>query len=179
MIQFQVPQFIETEDKLIGPMSLRQFAYVGTTAVISGLLLSIMDLGVWILATFILGGIGVFLAFGKFNGRPITIFLVSLFQNIWSPSVYVFKPRSEKELAKIRPLEAQSSKKTITVNKPDFGGIKNLWTKMNTSKAAIPHREKPLPSQTEPFGRIKSERYEAVRQITGEREVAKRIDYRS
>jgi hypothetical protein len=180
MIQFQVPQFIETEDKLIGPMSLRQFTYVGTAAVISGLLLFILNLGPWIAITIILGGVGGFLAFGRFNGRPITIFLTSLFQNIWSPSIYVFKPKSEKELEKIKLPETPSPKKIITISKPDFGGIKNLWTKLNTSKVAIPHREKPLPSRTEPFfGGIKSERYEAVRHITGEREVAKRIDYRS
>jgi len=180
MIQFQVPQFIETEDKLIGPMSLRQFAYVGTATAISGLLLFILNFGLWILITIVLGGIGGFLAFGKFNGRPIAIFIKSLFQNIWSPSIYVFKPKSAKEIEEIKLSKAPSPRKIITISKPDFGGIKNLWIKINTSKVAIPHREKPLPSQTEPFfGGIKSERFEAVRHITGEREVAKRVDYRS
>ena len=31
-MQYQVPQFIETEDKVVGPFSLRQFAYVGAAA---------------------------------------------------------------------------------------------------------------------------------------------------
>lgn len=180
MIQFQVPQFIETEDKLIGPMSLRQFTYVGAAAVVSGILLFVLDIGLWILITIILGGIGAFLAFGKFNGRPIAIFIKSLFQNIWSPSVYVFKPKTA-EITKEVPLsKIPAPGRTITISKPDFRGIKDLWTKLNTSKAAIPHREKPLSSQTEPyFAGVKSSRFEAVRHITGEREVAKRVDYRS
>ncbi|MDD5710582.1 MAG: PrgI family protein [Candidatus Colwellbacteria bacterium] len=180
MIQFQVPQFIETEDKLIGPMSLRQFAYVGTAAVVSGILLFVLNIGLWILITIILGGIGTFLAFGKFNGRPIAIFIKSLFQNIWSPSIYIFKPKSAEVIKELPSSKIPAPKRTITISKPDFGGIKNLWTKLNTSKAAIPHREKPLPSQTEPFfSGVKNDRFEAVRHITGEREVAKRVDYRS
>jgi hypothetical protein len=179
MIQFQVPQFIETEDKLVGPMSLRQFVYVGTAAAISGLLLFILNLGLWIFVTGILGAVSVFLAFGKFNGRPITIFIKALFQNIWSPSVYVFKLRPEKPQTKAESPKIPTPPRTINISKPDFGGIKNLWTRMNTSKAAIPHREKPLPSQIEPFVKIQSERFEAIRNITGEREVARRVDYRS
>jgi hypothetical protein len=179
MIQFQVPQFIETEDKLVGPMSLRQFVYVGTAAAISGLLLFILNIGLWIFITAILGSLSIFLAFGKFNGRPVTIFLKALFQNIWSPNVYVFRLRPEKTQALPEVPKAPTPPRVITISKPDFGGIKNLWTKMNTSRVAIPHREKPLPSQTEPFVKVQSERFEAVRNITGEREVARRVDYRS
>ncbi|MFH1694760.1 MAG: hypothetical protein ABH880_03335, partial [Patescibacteria group bacterium] len=126
----------------------------------------------------VLGGVAGFLAFGKFNGRPITFFLTSLFQNVWSPNVYVFKPKSNKKPEEIKMPKAPPAKKTVTVKKPDFGGIKNLWTTMNTSKTAIPHREKPLPSKKDPFGETDKERYEAIRNITGERQVAKRVDYR-
>ncbi|OGY56152.1 MAG: hypothetical protein A2Y84_00860 [Candidatus Colwellbacteria bacterium RBG_13_48_8] len=118
------------------------------------------------------------LAFGKYNGRPITIFLKSLFENIWSPSVYVFGPKvqGKKRSVEISPLPRPEIK--LTLKMPDFEGLKGLWQKINTTKTAIPHREKPLPSQTEPFGGFSKERYEAVRHITGEREIAKRVDYR-
>ncbi|PIR97959.1 MAG: hypothetical protein COT89_01755 [Candidatus Colwellbacteria bacterium CG10_big_fil_rev_8_21_14_0_10_42_22] len=177
MIQFQVPQFIETEDRIVGPLTLRQFVYVGAAGAISGILLFFLELGLWLFITAILGGIAGFLAFGKFNGRPITYFLVSLFQSIWSPSIYVFKPK-QKNAPTLPEPKVQSVKKSRSIKKPDFGGVKNLWTQMNTSKNAIPHREKPLPSKKEPFGEVEDERYQAVRSITGEREVAKRIDYR-
>ena len=48
---------------------------------------------------------------------------------------------------------------------------------MNTSKTAIPKRELALPIQSQSFSQFK-EKFEAVRQITGEKEIAKRVDYR-
>ena len=37
-MQFQVPQFIETEDKVVGPLTLRQFMYIaGAGAASAGL----------------------------------------------------------------------------------------------------------------------------------------------
>jgi hypothetical protein len=179
-MQFQVPQFIDTEDKLVGPLSLRQLVYVGAAVGASAILYFILKFGLWVVATIFLGGAGLFLAFGQFNGRPVAIFVRSLFNSIWSPSVYVFRPKSSGESRKLKTPEAAVPKKPIALKGPDFKGIKDLWIKINTSKTAVPHREKPLPSQTEPFfGGARRDHYEAVRNITGEREVAKRVDYRS
>jgi len=177
-MQFQVPQFIETEDKVVGPLSLRQFGYIGIAAGISSLLLFVVELWLWIFISFpILGASGV-MAFGKVNGRPISAYIKSLFQSIWAPSVYVFKPKEAEPQELPKVVEPKSrSKEARPIPKPDFQGIKNLWEKMNTSKTAIPAREKALPAQNQSFAQFK-ERFEAVRQVTGEREVAKRVDYR-
>src|SRR3989338_11375889 len=93
-MQFQVPQFIDTEDKIVGPLSLRQFAYVGTAAAISGALLFVMQQWLWAIISVPLLGVGGMLAFGRVNGRPISIYIRSLFQSIWAPSVYVFRPET-------------------------------------------------------------------------------------
>ncbi|MEX2054102.1 MAG: PrgI family protein [Candidatus Colwellbacteria bacterium] len=177
-MQFQVPQFIETEDKVVGPLSLRQFAYIGVAAGISSLLLFVIELWLWVLISFPIFGVGALMAFGKVNGRPISMFIKSLFQSIWAPSVYIFSPKEAdpQELPKIIQTQ-QAPRVAREVPKPDFQGIKNLWEKINTSKTAIPKREKSLPSQSQSFAQFK-ERFEAVREVTGEREVAKRIDYR-
>ncbi|MDP3953551.1 MAG: PrgI family protein [bacterium] len=177
-MQFQVPQFIETEDKVVGPLSLRQFAYIGIAVGISSLLLFLVEFWFWIILSLPILGVGGVMAFGRVNGRPISIYVKSLFQSIWAPSVYVFHPKGARpeELPKVvQPKEAPKSVREIP--KPDFQGIKNLWEKINTSKTAIPKREKALPAQSQSFSQFK-EKFEAVRQITGEREVAKRIDYR-
>ena len=175
-MQFQVPQFIETEDKIVGPLSLRQFAYLGTAAAISGGLLFVLKLWLWVIISIPLFGIGGMLAFGVVNGRPISIYIRSLFQSIWAPSVYVFRPETE-AIPQIKPTKPSAVSKVGQLPKPDFEGIKNLWVQMNTSKTAIPKRERALPAQDQSFSQFK-EKFEAVRQITGEKEVAKRIDYR-
>ncbi len=179
-MQFQVPQFIETEDKVVGPLSLRQFAYIGTTVGISAILLFVSELWFWAIMSIPIIGAGGVLAFGKVNGRPISIFIKALFQSIWAPSVYIFRPKEQAKpipLGKIKTVEPKPPKGS-SLPKPDFKGIKNLWQQINTSKNAIPKREKALPARAQSFSQFK-ERFEAVRQITGEREVARRIDYRS
>jgi hypothetical protein len=177
-MQFQVPQFIDTEDKVVGPLSLRQFGYLGVAAAISGVLLFVLQLGAWIAISIPILGTGAALAFGKVNGRPISIYARALFQNIWAPSVYVFRPKTA---ADVTPAEPKGTKKRLPhlkqISKPDLQGIKDLWQRINTSKTAIPKREKALPAQVQSFSQFR-EKFEAVREVTGEREVAKRVDYR-
>ena len=118
-------------------------------------------------------GVGGILAFGKLNGRPISVYFRSLFRSIWAPSVYVFRAETQSPM----PMAELSKKFVSEPKKPDLGGIKNLWVKINTSSAAVPKRERALPAQGQSFSQFK-EKFEAVRQMTGEREVAKRVDYR-
>ena len=168
MPQFQVPQFIETEDKIVGPLTLKQFGYVGAAAFVIFLVAGI----------FAAAAIG--LAFGKVNGRPMMSFIVAFIDNIWKPKIYVFRPaaESEQEEAPVVIVATKETPRTIIPKKPMFGGIKDLRNWIATSKTAIPKREKPLPRD---FGRPQKEfkdRYEVIRKMTGEREVAKRVDFR-
>jgi hypothetical protein len=69
-MQFQVPQFIDVEDKIVGPLSFKQFAYIlaaGATAFIG-----IRVFPLWLGIPLALPLIGFFLAlaFLKINGRP-------------------------------------------------------------------------------------------------------------
>jgi hypothetical protein len=69
-MQFQVPQFIDVEDKIVGPLSFKQFAYIlaaGATAFIG-----VRVFPLWLGIPLALPLIGFFLAlaFLKINGRP-------------------------------------------------------------------------------------------------------------
>lgn len=179
-MQFQVPQFIETEDKIVGPLSLRQFGYLGTAAGISAVLFFVLQTWLWAVISVPVLGAGLALAFAKVNGRPISAYVRALFQSIWSPSVYVFRPEGPVPSARtIKTVKAPAPKpkKASALPAPDLEGIKNLWMRINTSKTAIPKRERPLPAQEQSFSKLR-EKFEAVRQITGERETARRVDYR-
>jgi len=176
-MQFQVPQFIETEDKVVGPLTLKQFGYVGGAAIIILLLFFVLDTFLWLVIAGFFGLVGAALAFGKYNGRPLIVLLIAVIDNIWQPKVYVFKPSPPKRAVKTKP-SLIKIEKGETPEKPSFGGLKGLRNWIATSKTAIPKREKPLPRN---FGKPQKEikdRYEVVRRMTGERELAKRIDYR-
>lgn len=170
-MQFQVPQFIETEDKIIGPFTLRQFIYIAIAGVISFTLFFVLKLWLWLIIVVVLVAISASLAFIKINGRPLIIIIQAAFKYTWSPRIYTLKPKPP-----------QASPQTPTAEKkqlPILGGIKSLLDKMTTSKTAIPKRERTIAPGN--FGipqREIKERYEVIRRVTGEREVARRIDYR-
>ena len=94
-MQFQVPQFIETEDKIIGPLSLRQFIYVGAGGGLSALLYFVAQTWLWALGSIFIFAIAIAFAFVKIEGRPFANVLVSAFHFYWKPQTYIWKPEHE------------------------------------------------------------------------------------
>src|SRR5665213_1936700 len=90
-MQFQVPQFIETEDKIVGPLSLRQFAYIGGAFLLSALLYFSLQLWLCIIGSIILFSIAFALAFVKIEGRTFASVLLSAFNFYWKPQTYVWQ----------------------------------------------------------------------------------------
>ncbi|MBI2595052.1 MAG: PrgI family protein [Candidatus Colwellbacteria bacterium] len=185
MAQFQVPQFIETEDRVVGPLTWRQFAYVAVGGAVSVILFLLLTPLVWFLLTLIVGGIAIVLAFVPVNGRPMIVFLRALFDNIWRPKVYVFQPRGSQKEAGMSAISAKFTKERhgLPIEIPKIGlpkmeGLKGLRQWLQTSKTALPRREKPLIKDLAGPQKQFKERYEVVRRLTGEKEAARRIDYR-
>ena len=81
----------------------------------------------------------------------------------------------QKPAEPIQPQTASLSAKEVREKIAEGGSVQNLWEKINTSKLAVPKREKPM----NPF-RIfqEKEHFEVLRKATGEKEVARRIDYK-
>ncbi len=183
-MQFQVPQFIETEDKVIGPLTIKQFGYIAAAGALSVLFFLILNLWLWFLLTLAFGGIGLALAFLPVNGRPLIVFLRSLLDNIWKPKIYVFKPglpgeEASPEIASLGKISKRSRTPPSSLGPaPSLHGLKGLWQWLATSKTALPKRERPLIQEFRAPGRRLKEKYEIVRKLTGEREVARRVDYR-
>lgn len=171
-MQFQVPQFTETEDTIIGPLTFRQFIYIAIGVVISAMLFFIIDTWLWLIITIVLMAISASLAFIKINGRSMFVFTQSTFGYIWSPRVYTLKPKNQGQ-------KTDGAFKPATSIQTSFGGIRSLLDKMTTYKAAIPKRERTV-SGTD-FGISRQEikqKYEVIRKITGDKELGRRIDYR-
>ncbi|MDE2100005.1 MAG: PrgI family protein [Patescibacteria group bacterium] len=214
-MQFQVPQFIETEDKIIGPLTLRQFSYLAVAGLIVFFAFFVLQTWLWVFVLIIFGSLAATLAFIQINGRPMSVFLVDAFFYMWEPHSYAYQEEVVAEVIAVAapaapvlgrrvlpPIPAAPEAKptpppaaptpvvptTPAVPVPALapvaaaeravsGGIKDLWGKLMTTKTAIPRREKPLAGEEKTQEEIK-ERYEVVHKITGEGELAKRVDYR-
>lgn len=90
MQQFIVPQFIDVEDKIIGPITTRQFIILLAGFLIIGISYKLFDFSLF--ATFglvILAITGIF-AFLKINGRPFHFFILNLFQTFKRPKLRIW-----------------------------------------------------------------------------------------
>ena len=172
-MQFSVPQFIEFESKIVGPLTLRQFAFIAVPVLISFVLFFVLILPVWIPIAVILISSGAAFAFIKIAGRPLYMIALYAMRFFWQPRLFLWKPPILQETLAVPAI--QSRRQQLKDIVPDFSKIGKLWQDITTSKEAIPKREK-----TSPRASLKDvhEQYQVFRRMTGEKEVAKRVDYR-
>lgn len=88
---FQVPQFIEVEDKIIGPFTFKQFVYLAGGAGLSFILFKIFPLfiAVFFIVPVILFSLA--LAFYKINDQPFIVAFESMLKYAIGGKLYVWK----------------------------------------------------------------------------------------
>ena len=101
-MQFQVPQFIEVEDKIFGPFTFRQFVYIAGGLGLSYLLYRLLPL--FVAAPLLLGvmGFSVALAFMQYNGRPFMVAIETSFFYLIHTKLYLWNNKTKKRLAEAR-----------------------------------------------------------------------------
>ncbi|MDP2708492.1 MAG: PrgI family protein [bacterium] len=90
MQQFVVPQFIDVEDKIIGPVTTRQFVIMLAGCLVTAIFYKIFDFSFFVfsgLLTLVISGIFSFL---KINGRPFHFFVLNLIQTLKRPRLRVW-----------------------------------------------------------------------------------------
>jgi len=90
-MQFKVPQFIEIEDKIVGPLTLKQFLYLLAGVGALAVLWFYLTLGAFLLIGIPIGILVLALAFYKYNGRPLISILGSFIKYITKPRLYLWK----------------------------------------------------------------------------------------
>ncbi len=166
-MQFLVPQFIETEDKIVGPLTLRQFGWIASAAAICFALFFILNFGVWLVFAALIGGAGFGFAFIKVNGRPLSIVVGAAWDYFWEPQQYVWQ--SEHKV--VKGTTPHSKEGGVSLEKI----VANMALKTAWRVTATGSKE---PDQKTPPPQSKSDRYQIFRGITGEKRAARRVDYR-
>ena len=90
MQQFIVPQFIDVEDKIIGPITTRQFIIILAGFLIIGLAYKIFDFTLFVTFGLLVLAITSLFAFFKINGRPFHFFILNLFQTFKRPKLRIW-----------------------------------------------------------------------------------------
>ncbi len=92
-MQFNVPQFIEVEDKILGPLTFRQFFLVVIVGILLAVLWYFTQLWFFMLVALPLVVLTVALVFVKINGRSFLSFLRSWIDYWRNPRVYIWRKK--------------------------------------------------------------------------------------
>ena len=95
-MKFQVPQFIEIEDKIFGPLTLKQFIYLAGGGGISFVIYSVIPY--LVVALFFIIPVMLFsvaLAFYKINGKPFIFILESAVKYTLSNKLYLWQKKEK------------------------------------------------------------------------------------
>lgn len=93
-MNFQVPQFIEVEDKIFGPLTFKQFIYLAGGAGAIFIIYSLLPLwlGIWIMVPVAL--LALALAFYKINNRSFIYVLEASFHYLLGTKLYLWQRQS-------------------------------------------------------------------------------------
>ena len=119
-MQFNVPQFIDIEDKIVGPLTAKQLGWLALGGLAALITWNLLDFGAFVIAVIFIGMIFGGLAFYRPYGQPLVKFLTSSVFFVSRPKMYVWRRGTEKMRSEIRKKETvvkAPQKKTITSQK--------------------------------------------------------------
>ncbi len=131
-MQYQVPQFIDIEDRIIGPLTLKQFIYLALAAALLFVFWFLFKFYIWIIVALPVTAAAMAFAFLKINDRPfIHFFLAAIFYFI-KPKLYIFG--EAKEMKKALPEPKPASVETPEPVKVTRSKLKELALNLDTRK---------------------------------------------
>lgn len=98
-MQFQVPQFIEVEDKIFGPLTFKQFIYVLGGLGGSYILWRVLPIYIAGPLILVVVGMAAALAFFQYNGRPFILGLESAFYYFIGTKLYLWNNEKKQQAA--------------------------------------------------------------------------------
>ena len=126
-MQFQVPQFIEIEDKLFGPFTFRQFVYLAGGAAGCFIIYRFLPTFLAYPAIALFGGMALLLAFYKVNNRPFIYTLESGLKYYLSPKLYKWKKAPAQQ--KIEVAEPTAETRKLLIPRTTASKLKDLaWS---------------------------------------------------
>ena len=109
MQQFTVPQFLDVEDKIIGPITARQFIIMLSGFALIALCYRIFDFALFLFLGILIFAVSGVISFFKINGMPFHFFILNFTQTlsrpglrVWNNAILNLNIRLEDEKIKIK-----------------------------------------------------------------------------
>ncbi len=133
-MQYQVPQFIEIEDKIFGPLTLKQFLYIAGAGGVCLGLYTLLPLYMALVLGLPFIVIGLALAFYKVNERPLVVTLEYAFKYYIGNKLYLWKQHVPKNNAAEQ--KATTPLTTLAVPSLSDSKLKDLSWSLNIKDRA-------------------------------------------
>lgn len=140
-MRFQVPQFIEVEDKIFGQFSFKQFAYLVGSGGLSFLIYKFTPLVVWIILIPAVVIFGLALAFYKVNNKPFIEVVQAALTYYFRTQLYIWHKTEKKAEATTTVLGNAPS---IEVPKLNQSKLKDLSWSLDVHESAYANETKAL-----------------------------------
>ncbi len=98
-MEYQVPQFIEVEDKIIGPLTLKQFIYIAGAAGLCIVFFVYLPIVFALLFSAPIAALAAALAFYKMNGKPFIEVMEAGFNYYTGSKLFLWKHEEPKAAA--------------------------------------------------------------------------------
>ncbi len=116
-MQFQIPQFIEVEDKIFGPLTFRQFVYLAGGAGGAYILWRIFPLFISAPIIAAVCALAAALAFVQYNGRPFILAIEYGFWYLLHPRLYLWDNEHKRTKARATKTDVAIGERTVYIPK--------------------------------------------------------------
>ncbi len=139
-MRFQVPQFIDVEDKIFGPLTFKQFIYLGGGTGICAILFILLPKLVAFLISVPVGIFALALTFYKVNEKPFINVAESFFKYLTGSKLYIWKKEERKAVPKTSA-EREKAPEAIYVPKLSDSKLKDLTWQLDIKENQNPVTE--------------------------------------
>jgi hypothetical protein len=128
-MEYQVPQFIEVENKVVGPLTLKQFIYIAGAAGLCVLFFTYLSIVFAFLLSAPVVALAAALAFYKVNGKPFAEVLEAGFNYYMGDKLFLWKHQAPK-IQKKNPGAAETQRVPHETTKLTRGKLSELaWSR--------------------------------------------------
>ncbi len=135
-MRYQVPQFIEIEDKIFGPLTLKQFIYLAGGGGMCLIFFSLLPLYLMVVLSMPVVALSLGLAFYQVNGRPLIVAIEHAVGYFLGHKLYLWKQHEAKTPQAAAQAAALNSSNLPPVPKLSESKLKDLAWSLNIKDRA-------------------------------------------
>ena len=147
-MKYQVPQFIDVEDKIFGPLTFKQFVYVAGSAGMSFVIYKFVPIIIAIPIILAVMGFGLALAFYKVNNKPFIAVVESAIKYWGASKLYIWKKLQKKPEA-TGMLENTQTVEGMFVPKLSDSKLKDLTWSLDINETIYSKENKKLSTRAD------------------------------